>query len=51
MSNVVMLRGIKEIPKKAPKSVRSTTEAVILTKEAVGAWKAPAFQRPLRVNQ
>jgi hypothetical protein len=50
MSNVVQLRGLKEIPRRAPKSVRSTTEAVILTKEAVGSWSAPPFQRPLRVN-
>lgn len=50
MSNVVALKGIRELPRKAPKSVRSTTEAVILTKDAVSGWKAPPFQRPLRVN-
>lgn len=49
-NNVIRMPGIKEIPKKAPKSVRSTTEAVILTKAATEAWRAPAFQRPLRVN-
>ncbi len=49
-NNVIALRGVRAIPAKAPKSVRSTTEACILTKEAVEAWKAPPFQRPLRVN-
>ena len=51
MSNVVQLRGIRALPTKAPKSVRSTTEAVILTKDAIAAWKDPPFQRPKRINQ
>lgn len=49
-SNVVQLRGVRELPRNAPKTVRSTTEAVILSQEAVRAWKAPPFQRPLRIN-
>lgn len=49
-NNILRMPGVREISKRAPKSVRSTTEAVILTKEATAAWLAPSFQRPLRVN-
>lgn len=50
MNNVVALKGLREVPKSAPKSVKSSTEPVILTQEAVRAWKLPPVQRPLRVN-
>ena len=49
-NNVIALKGIRELPKNAPKAARTKTEAVILTPEAVKAWKAPGFQRPLRIN-
>lgn len=49
-NNVISLKGVRELPRNAPKSVRTKTEAVILTPDAVKAWKPPHFQRPLRVN-
>jgi hypothetical protein len=51
MGIVVAMKGVKDLPKTAPKSVRSTTEAVLITPAAVAQWKPPPFQRPLRVNQ
>lgn len=49
-NNVISMKGVRELPRNAPKAARTKTEAVILTPDAVKAWKAPHFQRPLRVN-
>lgn len=48
--NVIKLHGVREMPRRAPKSVQSKTEAVILTRDAIDSWNAPPFQRPLRMN-
>ena len=49
-SNVIAMKGIREVPKGAPKSVRSYMDTLMLSPEGVTAWKSPPFQRPLRVN-
>jgi hypothetical protein len=46
MSNVTILKGVRE----APKSARSAMETLLLTQDEVEHWLTPPFQRPLRVN-
>lgn len=48
--NVIALKGVRELPRSAPRSVRTLTEAVILTRDAAQQWKVPPFQRPVRIN-
>lgn len=50
MSNVVPMRGIKELPPGTPKNLRSQMDTLLLTPEGVASWKVPPFQRPLRMN-
>ena len=46
MGNVIPISGAKE----APKSEQSRMDTIILTQPIVAQWKAPSFQRPLRIN-
>jgi hypothetical protein len=47
MANVIPISGARE----APKTMQSRMETIILTPMMVNAWKLPAFQRPLRINE
>lgn len=47
---VISLKGVKELPRRTPRTQRSTMDTVLLTPTAVDAWHRPPFQRPLRVN-
>lgn len=49
-SNVIKMPGVTSVPAGTPKTVKSTMDTVILTPEGLKSWKAPPFQRPLRVN-
>jgi hypothetical protein len=35
----------------AEKSTKSTVDTIVFTKKEIEAWKIPAFQRPVRVNE
>src|SRR5687767_8223986 len=48
---VIAMKGLRELPKSAPKSVRSTMDTVLLTQEWVKSMAHVPFQRPLRVNE
>lgn len=48
---VLRMPGIKELPKSAPKSVRSVMDTLLLTPAGVARWKKPPFQRELRVTK
>lgn len=37
--------------KEAPKSVRSRMDTIALTAKVMEAWKAPGFQRPIKINE
>lgn len=50
-ANVIKMPGVSELPEsKNFRTVRSTMDTVLITKDGVEAWKLPPFQRPLRVN-
>lgn len=50
MGTITNMKGIKELPKNAPKTVRSIMDTLLLTPEGVDQWKKPSFQRPLKVT-
>lgn len=50
MTNVIKMPGISELPRSAPRGVRSHMDTLELTPKGVRAWKRPPFQRELRVN-
>lgn len=50
MSNVLKMPGISELPRSAPRGVRSHMDTLELTPKGVRAWKRPPFQRELRIN-
>lgn len=50
MSKLIHLPGVKELPR-SRKAMASRMETMLLTKAGTKAWKAPPFQRPLRVNK
>ncbi len=47
MSEVVMMKGMKQ----APKAARSKMDTLMLTPSITEAWLAPPFQRPLKINE
>lgn len=49
-TNVIRLPGASELPRNAPKSIRSIMDTLLITQDGVRLWKMPPFQRPLRVN-
>jgi hypothetical protein len=50
-SNVIKMPGISELPRTAPRGVRSHMDTLELTPKGVRAWKRPPFQRELRLNE
>jgi hypothetical protein len=42
---------IVELNKRAPRGKRTQMDTIELTKEQLAQWKAPPFQRPVRVNE
>jgi hypothetical protein len=42
--------GIRELPKSAPKTVRSVMDTMLLTPDGVARWKKPPFQRDFRLT-
>lgn len=49
-SNLIKMPGVSSAPAGTPKTVKSTMDTVIINSEGLKSWKAPPFQRPLRVN-
>lgn len=48
-ATVIKLPGLKELPK-AKKALQRRMDTMLLTPAGVKLWKAPPFQRPLKVN-
>lgn len=48
--NVIAMKGLRELPRSAPKSLRSTMDTVLLTQDWVKSMAHVPFQRPIRVN-
>lgn len=49
-ANIIKLPGVSALPEKTPKTIRSTMDTVVVTRDGIANWKLPPFQRPLRVN-
>lgn len=49
-ASVLKLPGVRELPRSAPRSVRSIMDTVQLTPEGCERWKRPPFQRELRIT-
>lgn len=47
---VVSLVGTRELPRNAPRTVKTTMEPRIVDQETAASWQMPRFQRPLKVN-
>jgi hypothetical protein len=49
-SSVLKMPGVRELPKGAPKTVRSEMDTLLLTPSGVARWKRPPFQREFRLT-
>lgn len=49
-SNLIPLKGARELPKNAPKTDRSTMDTLVITLGTTESWKKPRFQRELRIT-
>lgn len=50
MSNLIKMPGIKELPKSAPRAVRSVMDTLLITPAGIERWKKPSFQRELKLT-
>lgn len=48
---VLRMPGVKELPKNAPKTIRSIMDTMLITPEGIERWKKPPFQREVRLTQ
>lgn len=48
---VLRMPGVKELPKNAPKSIRSIMDTMMITPAGIERWKKPPFQREVRITQ
>lgn len=48
--NVLKMPGISELPRTAPRGVRSHMDTLELSPKGVRAWRRPPFQREMRLT-
>lgn len=49
-TNLIKMPGVSSVPAGTPKTMKSTMDTVIINSDGLKSWKAPPFQRPLRIN-